>query len=66
MRQNDRFIRIYSKGFTNGNEIWVDRETGVNYFFHAAGYAGGLTPLLDRDGKPIVTDAYTLEHNYSR
>ena len=32
-------------------EIWVDRETGVNYVFHASGYAGGMTPLLDRDGK---------------
>ena len=36
-------------------EIWVDKETGVNYLYHACGYSGGLTPLLDRDGKPIVT-----------
>ena len=66
MRQDDRFIRIYSKGTMNTNEIWIDRETGVNYFFHSAGYAGGLTPLLDQDGKPVVTDAYTLEHTYGR
>jgi len=66
MRQDERFIRIYSKGAMNTNEIWVDRETGVNYYFHAAGYAGGLTPLLDKDGKPVVTDAYTLEHSYTR
>ena len=39
----------------NVMEIWVDRETGVNYVFHAAGYAGGITPLLDRDGKPVVS-----------
>lgn len=37
------------------SEIWVDKETGVNYFFHQAGYAGGLTPLLDREGKPIIS-----------
>lgn len=36
-------------------EIWVDTETGVNYVFRLSGYAGGLTPLLDKDGKPIVT-----------
>ena len=66
MRQDDRFIRIYSKGISTVNEIWVDRETGVNYFFHAAGYSGGLTPLLDKDGKPVVTDAYTLEHEFAR
>jgi len=39
----------------NVMEIWVDRETGVNYVFHASGYAGGMTPLLDRDGKPVVS-----------
>lgn len=66
MRQDDRFIRIYAKGAMNTNEIWVDRETGVNYLFHAAGYAGGLTPLLDKDGNPVVTDAYTLEHTYGK
>ena len=64
MRQDDRFIRVYAKGFSTTNEIWVDRETGVNYFFHVSGYAGGLTPLLDKDGKPVVTDAYTLEHAF--
>ena len=36
-----------------GTEIWVDRETGVNYVFHFSGYAGGLTPLPDKDGKPV-------------
>ena len=39
----------------NVTEIWVDKETGVNYIYHAAGYAGGLTPLLDRDGKPVIS-----------
>jgi hypothetical protein len=39
----------------SSSEIWVDKETGVNYFWHAGGYSGGLTPLLDSQGKPIVT-----------
>ena len=38
----------------NVMEIWVDKETGVNYIFHACGNAGGLTPLLDREGKPVI------------
>ena len=39
-----------------GNKmILVDRQTGVNYLFVAYGYAGGLTPLLDREGKPVVS-----------
>ena len=36
-------------------QIWVDRQTGVNYLFHASGYAGGLCVLVDREGKPIIT-----------
>ena len=53
--KNDRFEKVYSQGTMNVMEIWVDRETGVNYVFHASGYAGVMTPLLDRDGKPVVS-----------
>ena len=55
MGKNDRFEQVYSQGTMNVVEIWIDRETGVNYVFHATGYAGGMTPLLDRDGKPVVS-----------
>lgn len=54
-KRENRFENVYSQGTINLMEIWVDRETGVNYLYHAAGYSGGLTPLLDRDGKPIVS-----------
>ena len=63
MKHDNRFIRtVNESGFAASNEVWVDRETGVNYFYHAAGYSGGLCVLVDKDGKPVVTDAYTLEH----
>ncbi len=54
---DDRFVKVYSQGAGTlfGTEIWVDKETGVNYVFHFQDAAGGLTPLLDRDGKPVVT-----------
>ncbi len=55
MAGEKRFIKVYSEGAFGSNEIWVDKETGVNYLFHASGYAGGLTPLLNRDGTPVVT-----------
>ena len=55
MGKNDRFEKIYSQGTMNVMEIWVDRETEVNYVFHASGYAGGMPPLLDRDGKTVVS-----------
>lgn len=56
-KKEDRFLKTWSQGgsFTSVTEIWVDKRTGVNYLFHASGYAGGLTPLLNADGKPVVT-----------
>ena len=55
MPKNERFEKVYSQGALNVTEIWVDTETGINYVFHASGNAGGLTPLLDKDGKPVVS-----------
>lgn len=62
-KKDERFVKIYSQGFTNVSEIWVDKETGVNYLYHVSGNSGGLAPMLDRDGKPIITPAYELEEN---
>ena len=55
MAKDQRFEKVYSQGTMTTMEIWVDKENGVNYVFHASGYAGGMTPLLDRDGKPVVS-----------
>ena len=55
MAKSDRFEKVYSQGTLNLTEIWVDRETGVHYVFHCAGYAGGMTPLLGNDGKPVIS-----------
>lgn len=55
MKNGDRFVKTYSQGVINVSEIWVDRVTGVNYFFRYYGASSGLTPLLDRDGMPVVT-----------
>ena len=58
-KKDERFEAIYRDGsqLEEGGirQILVDRETGVNYLVWKAGYAGGITPLLDRDGKVIVT-----------
>lgn len=57
-KKNERFVRTYTQGTLTVMEIWVDRETGVNYLFRNGGDAGGLTPLLDREGKPVITTVY--------
>lgn len=56
-KKEERFIKTYSQGgfAQNQMEVWVDKKTGVNYLWSGAGYAGGLTVLLNRDGTPVVT-----------
>ena len=51
----ERFQKIYQQGVIDVVEIWADIVTGVNYVFHRNGNAAGFTPLLDQDGKPVVT-----------
>ncbi len=56
-----RFVKIYSQGTFNCTEIWVDKETGVNYLFRQSGYAGGMSVLLDKDGKPVISKLSPME-----
>ena len=56
-KKDERFIKILDEGstWTTNREIWVDKKTGVNYLWIDSGYGGGLTPLLDANGRPVVT-----------
>ena len=53
-KKKERFARVHSENM-GSKQILVDRETGVNYLFVQNGYGAGLTPLLGRDGKPVIT-----------
>ncbi len=56
-KKENRFIVAFEEGrFTGGSRVLVDKETGVNYLYHYDGYGGGLTVMLDADGKPLVTE----------
>jgi hypothetical protein len=56
MARNKRFIwEKAQNSLIKGVSVIIDTETGVNYLFVQDGYAGGLTPLLDKDGKPVIT-----------
>ncbi|GAA0722601.1 DUF6440 family protein [Clostridium malenominatum] len=55
----DRFEVIYEQGVLNRCKILVDKKTGVNYLFSNEGNGGGLTVLVDREGKPIVSNVET-------
>ena len=61
-KKEKRFVVTHEEGGLSGStSIWVDKETGVNYLFHSSGYAGGLTPLLNRDGTPVITAVFKNE-----
>ncbi len=55
MTKDKRFKIVYTQGTVSATMILVDTETGVNYLYHSEGYSGGMTVLLDQDGKPVVT-----------
>ena len=67
MKRDDRFEVILKEGSTlleSGQiMILVDKETGVHYLLAQSGYAGGLTMLLDSQGRPVIdlTAAYDLD-----
>lgn len=57
MASIERFEKIYTQGkIATVSEIWVDKETGVNYIFHRDGNSAGFTPLLNQDGKPVISE----------
>ena len=62
-KKENRFIVTFKDGGQLSEEgvrqILVVTETGVNYLVWKSGYAGGITPLLDSDGKVVVTNAET-------
>ena len=57
MTKNDRFqiVQQEGNGLTSPQRmVLMDTTTGVQYLFVQSGYAGGLCPLMDRDGKPLT------------
>lgn len=53
MSKEKRFKKVYSQDM-GCTMILVDTATGVNYLYVSGGSGGGVTPLLDREGKVVV------------
>lgn len=58
--KNKRFQVVYSQGTLGNLRVVVDRETRVQYLQMREGYAGGMTVLLDREGKPLLASPEDL------
>ena len=55
MNNRFEFQKPEKEGFMTDAVVIVDKETGVNYLFVRSGYGAGLCPLIDAEGKPIVS-----------
>lgn len=53
--KDNRFKMVYQQGGLPICTIIVDTETGINYLLTGGGYGEGLTVLLDKDGKPVIS-----------
>jgi len=64
-KKKERFLTAYHETtFGTETRVLVDRVTGVNYLFFRIGGGsggGGLTPLLDREGRPVITPVFDEE-----
>lgn len=62
MAKSQRFKVVYKDGseFADSGmrQILVDKETGVNYLVWKSGFTGSITPLLDTEGKPVITKEF--------
>lgn len=58
MEKKERFEVVFTDGSqmkdSGMRQILVDGETGVHYLVWKSGYAGGITPLLDSEGKVVI------------
>ena len=63
--EKERFEVVFTDGSNIKNsgmrQILVDRETGVNYLVWNSGNAGGITPLLDSEGKVVIRKALSQQ-----
>lgn len=57
MAKKERFqiVQEEGNGLTSPQRmVLMDTVTGVQYLFVQSGYAGGLCPLVNRDGGPLM------------
>ena len=58
-KKEERFEVVFTEGSqlkdAGVRQLLVDRETGVNYLLWKSGYVGSIIPLLDGEGKVVIT-----------
>lgn len=60
---SNRFIISDKDGLMEGTRIITDTETGVQYLMAYWTNIGGLTVLVDQDGKPLLDERYAKKNS---
>lgn len=53
-----RFEIVGKQGTLEQFRVVRDNQTGVLYLSQVVGYSGGLTVMVDSDGKPLVDEDF--------
>lgn len=55
-QQEERFVAVFEQTIDSytGCKILVDKETKIMYLFVTGGSRGGLTVMVDAEGKPLI------------
>lgn len=62
-KEKKRFVQVYTEDcgfFGPESSLVVDRKTGVTYLIIRNSFGTGITPLLNQDGKPIITNINSI------
>lgn len=57
-KQEKRFVQVFAEDcgfFGPESSLVADRQTGVTYLIIRNTFGSGITPLLDANGKPVIT-----------
>lgn len=58
MKEKRFIVTENSDSFSTRLRVIVDTKTGVQYLYAGMGYGGGVTVLVDENGKPIIAKEY--------
>nr|DAS75236.1 MAG TPA: protein of unknown function (DUF4969) [Caudoviricetes sp.] len=55
--ESKRFVTVSEEQICDSElTIVSDKETSVCYLIYKSGHKGGITPLIDKDGKPVLNN----------
>ena len=55
--ESKRFVTVSEEQICDSElTIVSDKETSVCYLIYKSGYKGGITPLIGKDGKPVLNN----------